>query len=90
MQNCGPITFMKRDKMATIIKHHGVNIVTLSDGDTVAAICGPGDIVLEQDGAGWWTRFVDEDGEVESYDAPFESYNKALWTAKAAAEFQAE
>ncbi len=76
--------------MATTVEHHGVNIVTLQAGDSIAALCAPGDIVLEQDGAGWWTRFVDDDGSIESYDAPFESYNKALWTAKAAAEFQAE
>lgn len=76
--------------MATTIRHHGVNIVTLQAGDSLAASCVAGDIVLEQDASGWWTRFVDEVGAVESYDAPFESYNKALWTAKAAAEFQAE
>lgn len=76
--------------MATRIRHHGVHIVTLQAGDSITALCGPGDIVLEQDGAGWWTRFVDDDGIVESYDAAFESYDKALWTAKAAAEFQAE
>lgn len=76
--------------MATTIRHCGINIVTLQQGDRLDALCAPGDIVLEQDGTGWWTRFIDEDGSVESYDAPFESYNKALWTAKAAAEFQAE
>ena len=76
--------------MATTIRHHGINIVTLREGDEIATLCAPGDIVLEQDGAGWWTRFVDDDGNVESYDAPFENYSKALWTAKAAAEFQAE
>lgn len=76
--------------MATCIKHCGINIVTLASGDSITTVAAPGDIVLEQDGAGWWTRFVDEDGQVESYDAAFDSYNKALWTAKAAAEFQAE
>ena len=76
--------------MATTIRHRGINIVTLQPGDSLPATCGPGDIVLEQDSDGWWTRFVDEDGHVDSYDAPFENYNKALWTAKAAAEFQAE
>lgn len=76
--------------MATRIKHRGINIVTLEPGDSIGALCAPGDIVLEQEGAGWWTRFVGDDGSVESYDAPFENYNKALWTAKAAAEFQAE
>ena len=76
--------------MATISRHRGVRILTLEAGDDLAALRAPGDIVLEKDGAGWWTRFVDEEGKVESYDAAFESYNKALWTAKAAAEFQAE
>lgn len=76
--------------MATTIRHHGINIVTLQPGDDLLATCGPGDIVLEQDREGWWTRFIDHDGHVDSYDAAFENYNKALWTAKAAAEFQAE
>ena len=76
--------------MATILKHVGVRIVTLQPGDILAAVCKPGDIVLEEDAAGWWTRFVAEDGSVDSYDAAFPNYNKALWTAKAAAEFQAE
>ena len=76
--------------MAAIIDHHGVRIVTLEAGESIAAICLPGDIVLEQDDAGWWTRFVDEEGGVESYDEPFARFEKALWTAKAAAEFQAE
>ena len=76
--------------MATIIKHCGVRIVTLEAGETFAAICLPGDIVIESDGSGWWTRFVDEEGAVESYDEPFAKFEKAMWTAKAAAEFQAE
>ena len=76
--------------MPAIINHHGVRIVTLGDGDVLAAVCLPGDIVIEKDGAGWWTRFVNERGEVDSYDEPFEKFEKALWTAKAAAEFQAE
>lgn len=76
--------------MATIINHHGVNIVTLEAGDLAGESYQPGDIVLEQDESGWWTRFVNDDGVLESYDVAFESYQKALWTAKAAAEFQAE
>lgn len=78
--------------MATVINHHGVNIVTLDAGDRagVSIVYQPGDIVLEQDESGWWTRFVNEEGLLESYDIAFESYQKALWTAKAAAEFQAE
>lgn len=73
--------------MPTVITHRRINIVTLEQGETVAAHCAPGDIAIVQDGAGWWTQFVGEDGEVEGYDEPFDSYNKALWTAKAAAEF---
>lgn len=76
--------------MAAIIKHHGVRIVTLEDGECIEAVCRPGDIVIERDGAGWWTRFVDEQGTVESYDEPFAKLEQATWTAKAAAEFQAE
>jgi len=76
--------------MATIIVHHGVNIVTLEADDAAGVVYQPGDIVLEQDNSGWWTRFVNDEGMLESYDVAFESYQKALWTAKAAAEFQAE
>jgi hypothetical protein len=74
--------------MATTIRHRRTNIVTLDDGESVTQCCKPGDIALVHDDAGWWTQFVSEDGEVEGYDAPFDSYNKALWTAKAAAEFE--
>lgn len=76
--------------MANILMHVGVRIVTLGPGDVLADICLPHDIVLEETGEGWWTRFVGEEGGVDSYDAAFPSYQKALWTAKAAAEFQAE
>lgn len=73
--------------MATSITHRHTRIVTLDPQEDIHAHCGPGDIALVPDGAGWWTKFVGEDGEVDSYDEPFESYNKALWAAKAAAEF---
>ncbi|HJV54175.1 MAG TPA: hypothetical protein VJ652_22090 [Noviherbaspirillum sp.] len=73
--------------MATTIKHRKVNIVTLAAGETIADQCRPGDIALAQEGNGWWTHFVGDGGEVDSYDAPFGSYNEALWAAKAAAEF---
>jgi hypothetical protein len=76
--------------VATIIRHRGVRIVTLEPGEAIASAVNPGDIVLQEDAEGWWTRFVSETGEIDSYDAAFPSYNKALWTAKAAAEFQAE
>ena len=76
--------------MTITLRHYGVRILTLESDEAIHDVCEPGDIVLEQDPAGWWTRFVTDAGEVESYDAPFESYQKAMWTAKAAAEFQAE
>jgi hypothetical protein len=76
--------------MATIIKHRNTNIVTLDHGEVIADQCSPGDIAIVQAADGWWTHFVGKDGEVDSYDVPFETYNKALWTAKAAAEFDGE
>jgi hypothetical protein len=76
--------------MATIVKHRGINIVTLEPGEIVQEHCVAGDIALMQADDGWWTHFVGENGEVDSYDAPFNTYNEALWTAKAAAEFAAE
>jgi hypothetical protein len=75
--------------MASIIKHRGVRIVTLEAGDTVAALGRPGDIVLEERDGGWFTHFIGEQGEIDSYEDPFDAYNKALWSAKAAAEYQA-
>jgi hypothetical protein len=73
--------------MPAVIRHRSTNIITLEPGETIADHCRPGDIALEQDGDGWWTRFIGENGDVDSYDAPFDNYNKALWAAKAAAEF---
>ncbi|AEK60334.1 hypothetical protein [Collimonas fungivorans] len=76
--------------MATFIKHRKIKIVTLAADEAIADHCSAGDIALVQDEAGWWTHFVGENGAIDSYDAPFASYNKALWTAKAAAEFSSE
>ena len=76
--------------MARVINHRGIRIVTLEPEEAVADFCQEGDIALVEDDAGWWTHFVGPDGETDSYDTAFESYNKALWTAKAAAEFSAE
>jgi hypothetical protein len=76
--------------MATKIKHRKTTIVTLESGETIAAHCRPGDIAIVQEHDGWWTHFVGEDGKTESYDVAFETYNQALGTAKAAAEFDAE
>lgn len=76
--------------MPTAIKHRGINIISLQRDELIHEHCAAGDIAIVQDDAGWWTKFVGENGEIESYDEPFESYNKALWTAKAAAEFDGE
>lgn len=73
--------------MSTTIKHRNVNIITLETGETIASQCRPGDIALAPEGAGWSVHFIGDEGEVDSYDEPFETYNKALWSAKAAAEF---
>jgi hypothetical protein len=76
--------------MSTVITHRRINIVTLKHGESIADHCRSGDIAIVQDKIGWWTHFVGEGGMFDSYDAPFDSYNKALWAAKAAAEFSAE
>ena len=81
---------MAEGKVPKIIKHRGIKIVTLESGETISGQCCAGDIAIVQQDDGWWTHFIGENGQVDSYDAPFESYNKALWTAKAAAEFDAE
>lgn len=76
--------------MATIVRHRNTNIVTLEAGEIIAEHCNPGDIALVQEDNGWWTHFIGENGEIDSYDAPFNTYNESLWAAKAAAEFAAE
>lgn len=76
--------------MTTEILHRGTRILTLEGQDEVLAQCKPGDIAIVRDAAGWWTVFVGDDGETERYDIPFDSYDKALWSAKAAAEFAGE
>lgn len=76
--------------MSNIITHRRIRIVTLERGELIADHCSAGDIAIVQQDDAWWTYFIGDDGEVDGYDLPFESYNKALWTAKAAAEFSAE
>lgn len=73
--------------MPTTIIHRRVNIVTLAPGESIAAHCAPDDIALIQEEDGWWVHFVGEGGASDTYDAPFDSHNKAVWAAKAAAEF---
>lgn len=76
--------------MPTTIVHRGIRIVILEQGDVILAHCRADDIALVGDEAGWWIYFIGDDDEISGYEAPFESYDKALWTAKAAAEFAAE
>ncbi len=73
--------------MAMIIRHRQINIVVLGVGEDLFAHCKPRDIAIVPDDTGWWTKFIDADGNVDSYDIPYPSYNAALWAAKAAAEF---
>lgn len=73
--------------MSDKIVHRGVAIVTLADGDLMLEHCKPHDIAIRQDASGWWTYFVGENGEVDSYDEAFPSRDQAIWAAKAAAEF---
>ncbi|MEO7578667.1 MAG: hypothetical protein ABIT83_13735, partial [Massilia sp.] len=73
--------------MATVITHRKVNIVFLDENETIADCCGPGDIAIVSRADGWWANFIDQQGQVDSYDQPYHSYKEALWAAKAAAEF---
>jgi hypothetical protein len=77
-------------RMATLIRHRKTRIVTLEQGEELMEHCKPKDIALVPDPGGWWTYFIAEDGSVDKYDIPFPTYNEALWSAKAAAEFDAE
>ena len=73
--------------MATVVRHRKVNIVMLDDGEDIAEHCRAGDIAICARPDGWWTSFVGAGGVLDSYDQPYASYNEALWSAKAAAEF---
>jgi hypothetical protein len=73
--------------MPTIIRHRKVNIVVLSEEELLLDFVKPLEIFIVPERDMWWTHFVDKDGSVDSYDAPFPTYNQALWAAKAAAEF---
>jgi hypothetical protein len=76
--------------MPAFITHRNIQIISLQKGESISEFCKPGDIAILEKEDGWWTTFVGEDGELTEYDEPFPSYNKALWTAKAAAEFESE
>ncbi|MRW88681.1 hypothetical protein GJ699_01620 [Duganella sp. FT80W] len=73
--------------MADIIKHRKVNIVILAQDEEIGGHCREGDIAILSDAAGWWIKFIGADGHIDCYGDPYPSYNEALWSAKAAAEF---
>jgi hypothetical protein len=73
--------------MPTLITHRKVKIIVLAEGEELSLHARPSCIVLQQDSEGWWTKFVDAQGQIASYDQAYPSYNQALWAAKAAAEF---
>jgi hypothetical protein len=70
--------------------HRGITIFTLTAEQAVEAHCQPGQMAIREQVDGWWLYFMDHDGEVSGYDAPYASYKEASWAAKAAAEFSAE
>lgn len=73
--------------MPTILTHRKVKIIVLVKGEDFNTHARPSCIVLHEDEQGWWTKFVDAQGQIDSYDEPYASYQQALWAAKAAAEF---
>ena len=73
--------------MASVEIHRRTRIVSLARDENIADHCGPGDIAIHPADDGWWTSFVSEDGQIDSYDEPFPSHQKAVWAAKAAAEY---
>jgi hypothetical protein len=78
---------MAEDGMVTVVRHRKVNIVVLERSEQVTGHCRRGDIAIVADSDGWWVKFVGEGDQVECYGDPYPSYNEALWSAKAAAEF---
>ena len=73
--------------MTTVVKHRGVKIVVLGAGEQLLQVCKAGDIGLIEDEQGWWIKFIGDGGTIDCYGQPYPSYNEALWTAKAAAEY---
>lgn len=74
-------------RMASVVQHRNVNLVSLEAHEPIASHCGPGDIAIVTGADGWWLHFIGRDGAVNGYDRPYPSYNEALWAAKAAAEY---
>lgn len=76
--------------MAKIILHRKIRIITLDGDEAMQDHCKENDIALVEEAGGWSVYFIGEGGEVSGYDQPFPTHQKALFTAKAAAEFAAE
>ncbi|WP_229257040.1 hypothetical protein [Duganella lactea] len=84
---CGITGVNKGAGMAKVIKHRRVNIVVLEQGEPIEAHCGEGDIAILCNAEEWWIKFIGAGGHIDCYGDPYPSYNEALWSAKAAAEF---
>lgn len=76
--------------MAKTITYRGIRIVTLENDESLPNDCHENDIVILQDKSGWWTCFMDADGELTKYDEAFPSFEKAMQVARAAAEYSAD
>jgi hypothetical protein len=76
--------------MAKTILYRGTRIVTLDEHELIADYCRTDDIAIVKDAAGWWTCFIGENGSVDKYDIAFDTFEKALQTARAAAEYSGE
>jgi len=72
--------------MPTFIQHENINIVTLYRDDAIAEHCQPGDIALKQEGDGWMTYVIRENGQVDRHGPANASYDEALASARKAAE----
>jgi hypothetical protein len=76
--------------MAKTLLYRGTRIIALAEHETIADFCRADDIAIVKDASGWWTCFIGENGIVDRYDIAFDSFEKALQTARAAAEYSGE
>ena len=64
--------------MAKRIPFGSNEIVVLEANETVANQCSGGDVAIKNDDRGAWVYFVSNDGEVDSWDDPFETVEEAI------------
>jgi hypothetical protein len=76
--------------MAKTEHYRGMRIVTLGAHESIVDCCRENDIALVEDASGWWTCFVGENGAVDKYDIAFDTWEKAMHTARAAVEYSTE